>query len=232
MINGCRHVSYRLIVRRAAGFPRSNSEYLLRGFAGFASERQQKHIRTAAAIDWASDARSVAQQHTRYQTIYRFAQYLRAEDSRHESPPTDHFGYRKTRRIPHIYSREEIAGLVLAATTLPSSDSLRSRTCAALIKLFGATGLRISEALHLLVSDITPNGLLIRRTKFQKTRLVPLHDTAVTGLAQSRHATQWRSCFRFGRGATSRVLESSQGVPGSAEIGGSQALRRSIAAHT
>jgi hypothetical protein len=24
--------------------------------------------------------------------------------------------------------------------------------------------------LHLLVSDITPNGLLIRRTKFQKTR--------------------------------------------------------------
>ena len=24
--------------------------------------------------------------------------------------------------------------------------------------------------------------MLIRRTKFQKTRLVPLHDTAVTGL--------------------------------------------------
>jgi integrase len=38
--------------------------------------------------------------------------------------------------------------------------------------------------LHLLVSDITPNGLLIRRTKFQKTRLVPLHDTAVTGLGR------------------------------------------------
>ena len=35
----------------------------------------------------------------------------------------------------------------------------------------------------LLVTDITPYGLLIRRTKFQKTRLVPLHATAVTGLA-------------------------------------------------
>ena len=55
---------------------------------------------------------------------------------------------------------------------------------AALISLLAATGLRISEALGLLVSDITPNGLLIRRTKFQKTRLVPLHDTAVTGLAR------------------------------------------------
>jgi integrase len=104
------------------------------------------------------------------------------EDSRHESPPTNHFGYRKTRRVPHIYSRDEIAGLVLAATRLPSSDSLRPQTYAALISLLAATGLRISEALHLLVSDITPNGLLIRRTKFQKTRLVPLHDTAVTGL--------------------------------------------------
>jgi integrase/recombinase XerD len=173
-----------LAVRRAAGFTLSNTEYLLRSFAGFAAEREQKHIRTATAIDWASDAGSVGQRHTRYQTIYRFAQYLRAEDSRHESPPANHFGSRKTRRIPHIYSRDEIAGLVLAATTLPSSDSLRSRTYAALISLLAATGLRISEALHLLASDITPNGLLIRRTKFQKTRLVPLHDTAVTGLAQ------------------------------------------------
>jgi integrase len=59
---------------------------------------------------------------------------------------------------------------------------LLPKTYAALISLLAATGLRISEALHLLVSDITPNGLLIRRTKFQKTRLVPLHETAVAGL--------------------------------------------------
>jgi len=104
------------------------------------------------------------------------------EDSRHELPPANHFGYRKTRRIPRIYSRDEIVGLVLAATRLSSSDALLPKTYAALISLLAATGLRISEALHLLVSDITPKGLLIRRTKFQKTRLVPLHDTAVTGL--------------------------------------------------
>ena len=47
----------------------------------------------------------------------------------------------------------------------------------------GIAGFDLSEALHLLVSDITPDGLLVRRTKFQKTRLVPLHETAVTGLA-------------------------------------------------
>jgi integrase len=173
-----------LAVRRAVGFTLSNTEYLLRSFANFAADRKEAHIRTATAIDWASQAKSVAQRHTRHQTICRFAQYLRIEDSRHESPPANHFGYRKTRRVPHIYSRDEIDGLVLAATRLPSSDWLLPKTYAALISLLAATGLRISEALHLLVSDITSNGLLIRRAKFQKTRLVPLHATAVTGLAR------------------------------------------------
>jgi integrase len=173
-----------LAVRRAVGFTLSNTEYLLRSFANFAADRKEAHIRTATAIDWASQAKSVAQRHTRHQTICRFAQYLRVEDSRHESPPASHFGYRKTRRVPHIYSRDEIDALVLAATRIPSSDLLLPKTYAALISLLAATGLRISEALHLLVSDITSNGLLIRRTKFQKTRLVPLHATAVTGLAR------------------------------------------------
>ncbi len=173
-----------LAVRRAVGFTLSNTEYLLRSFADFAADRKETHIRTATAIDWASQAKSVAQRHTRHRTICRFAQYLRIEDSRHELPPASPFGYRKTRRVPHIYSRDEIGGLVLAATRLPSSDLLLPKTYAALISLLAATGLRISEALHLLVSDITSNGLLIRRTKFQKTRLVPLHATAVTGLAQ------------------------------------------------
>ena len=172
-----------LAVRRAVGFTLSNTEYLLRSFAAFATDRKEAHIRTATAIDWASQAKSVAQRHTRHQTICRFAQYLRVEDFRHELPPANHFGYRKSRRVPHIYSRDEIDGLVLAATRLPSSDLLLPKTYAALISLLAATGLRISEALHLLVTDITPNGLLIRRTKFQKTRLVPLHATAVTGLA-------------------------------------------------
>jgi integrase/recombinase XerD len=196
-----------LAVRRAAGFTLSNTEYLLRSFSAFAADKKQTHIRTATTIDWASQARSVAQRHTRYQTICHFAQYLRVEDPRHESPPPNHFGYRKTRRVPYIYSRGEIDGLVIAATRLPASGSLRPKTYAALISLLAATGLRISEALHLLVSDITTNGLLIRRTKFQKTRLVPLHDTAVTGLG---HYLMYRQEKRRGG---EHVFVSDKGQP-------------------
>jgi integrase len=183
-----------LAMRRAAGFSLSNTEYLLRSFASFATNQRQTHIRTATAIQWASQARSVAQRHVRYQTVGLLAQYLCVEDSRHESPPTNYFGYRKVRRVPHIYSRDEIESLVLAAHRLPSFNSLRRKTYATLISLLAATGLRVSEALHLLVSDITPDGLLIRKTKFQKTRLVPLHDTAGTGLAHYlTHRQEMRS---------------------------------------
>ena len=51
-----------------------------------------------------------------------------------------------------------------------------------LFTLFGllvATGIRISEALALQVNDYTEDGLLIRETKFHKSRLVPVHETTV-----------------------------------------------------
>jgi len=172
-----------LAVRRATGFALSNTEYLLRSFARFTTDQKQTHICTATVIRWASQARSVAQRHARYQAISLLAKYLRAEDPRHELLPPNYFGYRKVRRVPHIYSRDEIAGLLRAAARLASCDSLLPKTYVTLVSLLAATGLRVSEALRLQVSDITADGLLIRKTKFQKTRLVPLHDTAVKGLA-------------------------------------------------
>ena len=171
-----------LALQRTAGFALSNAEYLLRSFATFAVDRQEQHIRTATLIDWASQTVSVAQRHARYQAVCKFARYVRQEDPQHESPPPNHFGYRKIRRVPHIYSPDEIDRLILAAKRLSPFDALRPLTYATLISLLAATGLRISEALHLLVSDVTPDGLLIRKTKFQKTRLVPLHETSLAGL--------------------------------------------------
>jgi integrase/recombinase XerD len=35
-----------LALRRGAGFVLSNAQYLLRSFAAFAADRQQRHIRT------------------------------------------------------------------------------------------------------------------------------------------------------------------------------------------
>jgi integrase/recombinase XerD len=174
-----RAVKNYLAARHAAGFELKSAYYLLHSFARFATARRETHIRTATAIDWASRTVSVAQRDARLKAVCRFARYMCAEDSRHETPPARHFGYHKRRPVPHIYSREEIKRLLDAALQLGPLDSLQSQTFATLIGLLAATGLRISEALALQFSDITPRGLLIRKTKFQKTRLVPLHPTAV-----------------------------------------------------
>jgi len=194
-------------VRRAAGFALSNSEYLLRSFAHFAAERQQAHVHTATVIDWASETVSVAQRHTRYQTICRFACYLRLEDPRHELPPPNYFGYRNSRRVPHIYSRGEIDRLIRAATQLPPAMSLRPQTYATLISLLAATGLRISEALGLRLCDLTPDGLVIRKTKFQKTRLVPLHESCVAALHR------YLTCRRRAHSGGDHVFVSTDGQP-------------------
>src|SRR5260370_22454898 len=43
--------------------------------------------------------------------------------------------------------------------------------------MLGCTGMRLSEAINLRLQDIAADGLVIRDTKFRKSRLIPLHST-------------------------------------------------------
>lgn len=171
-----------LALRRTAGFEMANAEYLLDSFAHFAVERNESHIHRQAAIDWAAQGASAARRDERLKAICRFARHVRVEDVRHELPPANYFGCRKTRRMPYIYSSGEIGRLLEAAGRIGPRGSMRAQTYTTLIALLASTGLRVSEALGLTFADITDDGLLIRETKFRKTRLVPLHDTAAAGL--------------------------------------------------
>ena len=195
-----------LAVRRATGFELTNTEYLLRSFAHWAAQRDETHIRSESAIAWANQTASVAQRDARLKTICLFARYLRSEDPRHELPSANYFGYRKRRRVPHIYSAAEIGRLLSAASQLGPADSLQPHTYRTLIGLLAVTGLRISEALALRFSEITPQGLLIHRTKFQKTRLVPLHET--TSAALDRYLIRRRE-----RGGSELVFIAADGRP-------------------
>jgi integrase len=199
-----------LTLRRATGFAMSNAEYLLKSFAAFAAGRGQTHVHTQTAIDWATLGPSVAQRDTRLKAVCRFVRHVRVDDARHELPPANHFGARKRRRPPHIYSAQEIDHLIEAALRLRPKGGLRPLTYATLIALLSATGLRISEALKLTVADVTGDGLLIRETKFRKTRLVPLHDTAAAGLqrylARRRPRTDDDPIFIGKRGGPLRYI--------------------------
>ena len=115
--------------------------------------------------------------------VIRFARYLHAEDARHAIPPAVFGPDRYPRRPPYILTDEQIRQLIeLAAQS--GYRTLRRQTYSTLFSLLSCTGLRVSEAIRLRFDDITPDGLLIRRTKFHKSRLVPLHETARAGLGR------------------------------------------------
>ena len=87
-----------LALRRATGFEMLNAECLLRSFVAFATERGQTHVHARTAIEWATRGPSVAQRDARLKAVCRFVRHVRIEDARHELPPVNHFGARKTRR--------------------------------------------------------------------------------------------------------------------------------------
>ncbi len=176
-------VSHYIELHRELGYKFRLQACYLRHFTAFAEARGEDFVRSAIALAWASDAPSVEQRRERLACIRRFALRMRIEDDRHEVPPARAFGRRtRRRRVPYIYSSDEIHRLLDEAGRLGPLGSIRGQTYAALFALLVATGLRISEALGLDLDDITADGLAIRHTKFRKSRLVPLHSTATKGL--------------------------------------------------
>jgi len=97
---------------------------------------------------------------------------------------------------PHIFTEGEIVRLLRAADQLrptPASPIRRDVFRLALVLLY-TTGLRRGELLHLTVSDyhVGEQVLLVRESKFHKSRLVPLsadgrHEIEAALLARQRH---------------------------------------------
>ena len=126
-----------------------------------------------------------AQRHYRLQTVQRFARFMAAEDPRHQIPPAGLFRGQRQRPIPYIFSETEIERLLRAARHLGPPGSLRPHTYSTLFGFLAVTGMRVSEARNLHVQDVTVDGLLIRHTKFHKSRLLPVHETTREALALS-----------------------------------------------
>lgn len=95
---------------------------------------------------------------------------------------------------PHIYTVAEIKLLLDEAARLTPTGSLRPLTFVTLLSLLYCTGLCISEALALRISDVDLEDgvLLIRDSKFRKTRIAPLATDAVHAL--SRYVEARRNC--------------------------------------
>lgn len=171
-----------LALRRSVGYKLQAHERLLGSFASFAATRGEPHVLRETAIEWASQSASPEQREWRLTVVRRFASYAQAEDPAHEVPPRGVFGGKRRRAVPYIFSREEIGRLLDAASRLGPRGSFRPHTYQTLFGLLAATGMRPCEVLRLRLGDVTRDGLIIRETKFRKSRMVPLHGTTAAAL--------------------------------------------------
>jgi integrase len=132
-----------------------------------------------------------------------FARFWQTFEPKVEVPSAGVFGSSNCRRPVHIYTADEIAQLLQAAAKLPPTRGLRAATFKTLLGLLTCTGLRISEALNLRVSDFDIRGgtLMIRRSKGGQSRVVPLKPSAVRALQIYQ-----RFCKRCGLRSTSTAF--------------------------
>lgn len=189
-----------LAMRRALGTRLRCPESWLRRFVAFADAEGAAFVTTELAVRWA--LRSVGVQratHARRLGIVRaFAVWLQATDARTQVPPQRILPATRRRPAPHVYSDHEIADLIAAAGQLGSASGLRATTFKTLLGLLAATGLRPGEALALDISDVdlVSGVLTVRESKFGKSRLVPLEESARAALVT--YAT-FRDTVRPGR---------------------------------
>jgi integrase len=173
--------------RRALGFALKIEGQQLRAFAHFADGGGHRGpVTIDLAVRWATAPSSRDRRFPgrRLEVIRPFARYLASIDAASEVPSRYLLGPPRHRPLHHIYTDDEIGALIAAAAKLRPKGRLRSRTYATLLGLLAATGLRVSEALRIRRDDVdlTRAVLVIRATKFRKSRLVPLHVTAAEAL--------------------------------------------------
>lgn len=181
-----------LALRRRLGTELSRPAGYLRRFVEFADREGATVITIDLALRWAMAPTNAtpATQASRLGDVRRFAAWLSATDSRTEVPPLGLLPGRHRRCTPYIYSDEEVQRIVRRARRLPSRLGLRAQTYATLFGLLAAAGLRLSEALALDRDDVDlcAGVLLVRRSKFGKSRFVPIHESARRAL--QRYARQ------------------------------------------
>ena len=176
-----------LQLRRSLGHDLAEARWLLPSFVAHLQGQGLSTVTVEAALAWAqhSPTGKGASVAPRRMTVARgFARYLSGIDPDTEVPPLGLIPSWERWRRPFIYAPRDIEAILAQAGSIASP--LRASTYQTLFGLLAVSGLRIGEAIKLDRSDIDwdQGVLLIRESKFNKSRLVPLHPSTMSALAE------------------------------------------------
>ncbi len=174
-----------LAVRRSVGYKLEDAGRILASFVAFAERAEAGTITTELALSWAAQPREASPiwlAH-RLSAVRGFAAYLHALDPATEIPPADLLGAPGYQPAPpYLYSDADVAALLAAARRL--TPPLWAATSETLLGLLATTGMRIGEAMRLDRGDVDwdEGALVVRNSKFGRSREVVCHDSTVEAL--------------------------------------------------
>jgi integrase len=206
------HLDDYLRLRRGLGCQLGRHGEILPHFVAFLDAKGAPNVTVELAAAWACQPEGIRPITVDFRigVVRGFARYLHAIDPTHEIPPAGLLAAPRRRPAPYIYTPEEVAELLEVAGRLKSP--LRAATHRTLLGLLASTGMRCGEALALTRGDVDlVEGLVtIRRAKFDRMRLVPLHRS-VTAELDAYATTRDRlrpapCCDRFFVSVTGRPL--------------------------
>lgn len=187
-----------LAMRRSLGFGLAGYDTVLHDCATFIDRHSRGVLKTDVLLRWATHRKDVSHVWWFHQlgVARGFARFWSAKDSRTEVPPLGLLPKKKKRRRPYLYSDDDVARLIRAASAIRCRAPLWPATMATVIGLLAVTGMRIGEVLALDERDLDRDTkvLAVRRAKFGKSRLIPLHSTTYSALLEYMHDRgRWHS---------------------------------------
>jgi integrase/recombinase XerD len=175
-----------LALRRRLGHDLADAHRLLPRFVAYLDDIGAATVTIEAAVVWSTepDVDPATSVWSRRMIVARgFARHMTGIDPTTEVPPVGLIPSRQRWRPPFLFSAGDVERLVAAASSV-----IRWRLPAAahstLIGLLAATGMRVGEALKLDDDDIDWDDgvVMIRQSKFGKSRVVPLDHSTVDAL--------------------------------------------------
>jgi integrase/recombinase XerD len=175
-----------LSVRRSLGYKLAENGRQLSDFVAYLEAAGAQTVTAELAVAWATQPTGCTPVWwaRRLAMVRGFARHLKAIDPATEIPPLGVLPHRCRRVAPYIYSDADIAGLMAAARELRSP--LRAATYETLVGLLAVSGMRSGEAARLDRGHIDwDEGVLtVWNSKFQKSRALPLHPSALEALGR------------------------------------------------
>lgn len=169
--------------RKALGFAMRNTAYIYAEFDRFLKKNHPKMriITRSMVVDYLATTTHLHSTSRGYRvTLLRgFCRYLYQKNPKHYVPEPRLLVWGKRKLTPHVYTDGEIEKILREIKKLKRRGPTVPEVYSTAISVIAATGLRAGEIerLNLEDADLKNGVLTIQRSKFYKSRLVPISES-------------------------------------------------------